>query len=98
MPVNVRLIAEFVAKPDRVEALQTLLAGLIETTRAEQGCVRYDLWRSADRPHEFVFVEEWETEDDLQRHLSAAHLQHAKAQLDDLLQQPLELRRFQSVG
>ncbi|MCA9238473.1 MAG: antibiotic biosynthesis monooxygenase [Planctomycetales bacterium] len=98
MSAVVRLIAKFVAKPARADELQTLLAGLIETTRGEQGCVMYQLWRSQDRPGEFSFVEEWTSEEDLQRHLAAPHLQHAAAQLDDLLEKPLELRRFDLVG
>lgn len=98
MPVTVRLIAEFVAKPERAEDLRELLVSLIETTRAEQGCVRYDLWRSQEQANVFAFVEEWESEADLQKHLAAPHLQHAVGQLDELLEQPLALRRFDLAG
>lgn len=94
----VRLIAEFVAKPDRAEELRQLLTGLIEPTHQEEGCVMYQLWRSRERPQEFSFVEEWTSEALLERHLTAPHLQHAASRLPELLAKPLELRKFDLVS
>jgi quinol monooxygenase YgiN len=97
MSQNLHILAEFVAKPDQSTALQTLLRGLIAPTRAEAGCIRYDLWQDRDNPVSFVLIEEWTDEPTLERHLATPHLQHALSRFPDLLAQSLLLRKFSLV-
>ncbi|TNF73803.1 MAG: antibiotic biosynthesis monooxygenase, partial [Acidobacteria bacterium] len=40
---TLRVVARLVAKPDKVDELRTLLTGLLEPTRAEPGCISYEL-------------------------------------------------------
>lgn len=43
-------------------------------SRAETGCISYRLYEDTEVDHEFVFVEEWETSEALQRHFATAHI------------------------
>jgi quinol monooxygenase YgiN len=43
-------------------------------SRAEPGCLHYELYADTENEHEFVFVEEWETEEALQRHFTTPHI------------------------
>ena len=43
-------------------------------SRLEQGCISYRLYEDAETEHEFVFIEEWESEDALRRHFATAHV------------------------
>jgi len=51
------IIAHFTAKPGKEEELSAFLQGLVEPTRREPGCVRYELNRDLDEPATFSFVE-----------------------------------------
>lgn len=94
MQQHVRVLAHFVAKPSQVEALRSLL----EPTRAEEGCLQYDLWRSRTETARFTLVEEWADDGCLDRHLSAPHLEQAKALFPGLLAEPLRIDRCDLVG
>lgn len=51
------VIAHFTAKPSKQEELSTFLQGLVEPTRREPGCIRYELNQDLDDPSTFSFVE-----------------------------------------
>lgn len=46
----------------------------IEKTRAEAGCIAYDLHTSITDPDKLVFVEKWETREALTAHSKQPHL------------------------
>jgi quinol monooxygenase YgiN len=46
----------------------------IAETHKEKGCISYELHASVSDPDVFVFVERWETRDDLTAHSRAPHL------------------------
>lgn len=53
------LLVEFTARPDTIDDLRARLLGLVGPTRAESGCLRYDLHSHPDDPLRLTFVEEW---------------------------------------
>lgn len=68
------IVANIVAKPDKVEVVKVALQGLVATTRAEAGCLQYDLHQDNDNPTHFVFYENWESRELWQAHMNAPHL------------------------
>lgn len=72
MPLTV--IAKLKAKSGSEEALFDLCRGLVAPTRAERGCIAYDLHRSADDPGLFMFTESWETRPLWEDHMKSPHL------------------------
>jgi quinol monooxygenase YgiN len=54
--------------------LEEHLLSLAAPTRAEPGCLLYDLYRSADDPPLFVRIEVWRSEADLEAHKAAPHI------------------------
>lgn len=70
----VTVVARLTAHPGKVEDLVALTGPLIRATRAEAGCLRYDLARGRENPDELVFVEEWESADALAKHLASQHI------------------------
>ena len=69
------IVAHTRAKPGRESDALEMLRGLIEPTRAEAGCINYDLHQSADDPALFVFYENWASEKDFEAHGRSAHIQ-----------------------
>jgi quinol monooxygenase YgiN len=49
---------------------QTVAAASVE----EPGCVSYRLYEDVGTPNEFVFVEEWESQEALQAHFATPHV------------------------
>ena len=52
----------------RMEMLQTLVS-MIEPTGKEKGCLGYDVFCDLEDNHIFNLIEEWETSEDLDRHV-----------------------------
>jgi len=60
--------------PGKEEQLKQHLLSLAAPTRAEPGCITYDLYQSPDRKHEFMRFEVWRSLDDLEAHKKMPHL------------------------
>jgi len=76
------IVAKFVAHAEHVEHVARELHGLVEPTRAEAGCERYDLHRSVEDARVFLFFEEWSSRPAWEAHLSAPHLTACRASLE----------------
>jgi len=61
------------------------LIAVCPPTRAEKGCINYDLYVSADDPELLVFHENWESKADLDAHLTSALIEAFRAVAPDLL-------------
>ena len=60
--------------PGKEADLQAHLLSLTAPTRAENGSIRYDLYQSPDKPHEFMRYEVWSSIAALAAHKQAPHL------------------------
>lgn len=68
------ILANIKANPDKIEMVKAELLKLIDTTRAENGCINYDLHQDNENPAHFVFYENWESRELWQTHMNAPHL------------------------
>lgn len=68
------VIANIHAHPDHIELVRAELEKLVSLTRAEEGCIRYDLLQDNDDPAHFTFYESWESRELWQAHMRAPHL------------------------
>ncbi|TWT78861.1 putative monooxygenase [Planctomycetes bacterium CA13] len=69
------IVANIKAKADKIDLVRAELQGLIETTRAEAGCMQYDLHQDNEDPAHFMFYENWESRERWQKHMGSQHLQ-----------------------
>jgi len=68
------VIATLKIRPGTLEALANLAEPLIVGTRAEAGCILYDLNASITDPETVVFIEQWESREHLTAHAGTAHM------------------------
>lgn len=68
------IVANIHANPDKIERVKTELLKLIPITRAEEGCLQYDLHQNNEDPTHFLFYENWTSRELWQRHMNAPHL------------------------
>lgn len=76
------ILAVITANPGHEDALRASLNTLVEPTRAEEGCVQYDLHEDNDTPGVFMFYEIWETRDLWQAHMNTPHIAAHKARTE----------------
>jgi quinol monooxygenase YgiN len=68
------IVANIKANADKIELVKAELLKLIDTTRAEEGCINYDLHQDNENPAHFVFYENWESRELWQTHMGNTHL------------------------
>jgi len=76
------IVANIKANPDKIELLKAELLKLIDITRAETGCINYDLHQDNANPAHFMFYENWETRELWQTHMANQHLADFMAATD----------------
>lgn len=91
------VIAEGKAKPGKEDDLRSRLHALLAPTRAEEGCIQYDLHESLDEPGRFVFFERWTSREALDQHLKTRHLTEFFGYVDELVDGGMGIRFFRKV-
>ncbi len=71
---NLTIVANILAGADKVELVKAELQKLVDITRAEDGCIQYDLHQDNEDPAHFMFYENWTNRELWQAHMSAPHL------------------------
>ncbi|MEO7114908.1 MAG: putative quinol monooxygenase [Caldimonas sp.] len=94
----VHVMASIEVKPEHAAAVRDQLVELAGKTRAEAGCVSYELYQRADKPHVFRTVEAWHTQADVDAHMKTPHVAAAIASAGPLLAAPLDIVTFTKVG
>lgn len=86
LPKNaITLIVSMRAREGQDLLLEAELRALIQPTRKEEGCLKYDLHRGADHPGTYLFHEIWETREHHTAHTKTPHFLRWNARKDSLL-------------
>ena len=91
------VIARFRAREGSEGELRAVLEGLVEPTRAEAGCLHYELVQSQKDPREFTFFEKWASEEALAAHTQTPHVQRARQERVPFLDGPTDVTRWDLV-
>ncbi|WP_213454865.1 putative quinol monooxygenase [Rhizomonospora bruguierae] len=88
-PAQVTLVPFFTVKPTEVIAVARAHLAMVEPTRAEPGCLGYDLYQSREQPTVLFFYENWTDQDALDAHLNtAAFHRYVRGEVDPRLAVP----------
>ena len=68
------IVARILAKIEKRELVKTELIKLIEITRAEKGCINYELHQDNENQNLFLFYENWESKELWLIHMQNIHL------------------------
>ena len=55
---------------------------MVEASRAEKGCLLYNIYQIEDKPTTFVVIETWESNSALNGHKQSAHYAHYKSNFE----------------
>lgn len=81
------IVANIKANPDKIDLVKAELLKLIDITRAEEGCINYDLHQDNENPAHFLFYENWESRELWQTHMGAPHLAAYMAATDGAVEE-----------
>jgi len=93
----VTVIAHIRAKPGQESRVRQVLEKLLVPTRAEAGCINYDLHQSLTDPILFVFYENWKSEADLEAHARSVHIQSFRKLADEILAESVEITKWKAI-
>ena len=85
------------ALAEKRKELSQTIALLIRSIRAEKGCLRCDFYQSMEDENELCILEEWDTREDLNRHLKSEGFRVLRGAMN-LLQEPYEMFHTAAAG
>ena len=77
-----------IVRAERRRDLLETMRGALEPARVERGCLNYRLYEDVEDRNAFVLLEEWETQQDLERHIRTDNQRRLLALMDLLSEQP----------
>jgi quinol monooxygenase YgiN len=94
MPAPLTVFAILTAKPGKADALRAALSECVPPSRAEPGCISYDMHVATDDPHVFAFYETWDGNEGMDAHVQTPHFKTLMEKAADLLAEEPMIRRF----
>jgi quinol monooxygenase YgiN len=91
------IIARVRAKPGQEARLLQEMKGLLAPTRAEAGCLSYDLHQSQSDPALFALYENWASQAALDAHFQTPYLQAMFKLVPELVEGPLDITKWTIV-
>jgi quinol monooxygenase YgiN len=88
---KVTVLAHIKAKTGMEEKVKAELLALVNPTKMEEGCITYDLHQACADNALFVFYENWNSKEHLDKHMATAHFQAFSTKADELLAEPVKI-------
>jgi quinol monooxygenase YgiN len=95
--VPLTVVATITANPGSEDVVEAALRELAGPSRQEAGCHSYALYRSAADPTVFITIEQWESQADLDQHMTTPHIATAVQAVGDHLAKPFEVHPLAPV-
>lgn len=92
------VLARVRAQREALEKVKRECLALVAPSRAEEGCINYDLHQSADDPALFLFYENWMSREALERHLQMPHSLLFDERTDGLLAEETEITFWEMIS
>ncbi len=94
---TIQIVARLTTLPERAEELKLLLIPQIEPTRKEEGCIQYTVLENIEKLTDFTLVEEWESQDMFEKHVSSERIQAVAERITALLAKPADVNFYRSL-
>jgi quinol monooxygenase YgiN len=92
MDGQVLVVARARVRTGQAARLLAAVAPFVAASRAEPGCIEYDVYLSATEYEELATVERWSCAEAAEAHLAAPHTDHFLAAIADCLAEPPRIR------
>lgn len=81
------IYVKFDCLPNKREAFieKVKETGVLDAIRAEDGCIRYDYYLSEKDPNELLLIEQWESKEHQQIHITQPHMDTLRSFKNDYI-------------
>ncbi|MFL0245968.1 putative quinol monooxygenase [Candidatus Clostridium stratigraminis] len=69
----IKVVARKLVNEGKIEEVKALYEQLVEASRKEEGCIKYELYQDESDPRVLAVIEEWESKDALNKHKKSEH-------------------------
>ena len=94
----IHVVARHFAKPETVAKLREVLVSLIPLSRAEPGCLKYELFENTTDSTDFTFMETFASDAALAAHAAAPYITSLGGQLEALIAKPSDVRFYRPIA
>ena len=93
------VFVRFFLRPGAEARAEAILRTMVAATRAEPGCRRYDLFRSATAEGAVLLalIEQYDNDEAIAAHRETPHYKAYRAEIVSLLTHPIEVTRLESL-
>lgn len=90
-------VAEFHALVGKTEALIQTLHSLMQPTRKESGCIRYELNQRVDDPRWITFIEKWKDQKTFDEHCAMPYIASFFDEQRPVLVENFEVKLYREI-
>ena len=87
----IKVVAKNFIKLDKKNEVLEIIKELVEKTREEKGCIKYELFQDAESEGAITFIEEWESREALGEQMASEHFKRIVPQIKDYTEKDGEI-------
>jgi quinol monooxygenase YgiN len=91
MNENLCLTARLKVKADKVDELKNAALAIVEPSRAEEGCVTYNVHQSLEDETVFIWRESWKSKADLDEHFEKDYVKNFFGVANEVAEEPPQI-------
>ena len=93
-----KIVARQTVKKEEIDRYISLAGKLSsETHKEDAGCISYALFQDINNPQILAFIEEWEDQAALDKHLNSRHFKEIAPELEKLCEKPGDVTFYRAV-
>jgi len=93
----IKVVAKNFVQEGKLETVLALYKELVEETRKEEGCIKYELYQDLKDINTIAMIEEWESREALDRHLNSEHFTRIVPKVKKFMVKETELNIFNQL-
>jgi quinol monooxygenase YgiN len=87
----ISIIAKFKVNEGEEQNFLTLTKDLIQASKAEAGCIEYDLHKNIKEPLTFCMIEKWKDQEAVDFHNKTSHFTNAVPKIVEIAQAEIDV-------
>lgn len=95
--MKIYLSAIIKAKPEYQKEVEDVLLNMVEQTRKEEACIKYDLHQDLSDPNTYIFYEVWANQEGLNNHNQFSYIKDFGELISTKLQEQPIIHLMQKI-
>lgn len=93
----IKVVAKKLIQEGKVEEVIKLYKELVEASRKEEGCIKYELYEDEKDSRILAVIEEWESKEDLDKHMNSEHFTRLVPMIGELTEKKLDMNVYNKL-